>query len=516
MIDQLNDADHWSYSPAASIGPHSSCDLPIAIDADAADDQFGEIHCSIPVRVAERATGPGHMSSRRSQSKLNEGEAYLKANPDLEAMEFLISDTNGVLRGKWSPAEALSKAFSAGINFPLSMFGLDVWGREVEQTGLHIDSGDADGFCLGVPGSIRPVPWAASSTAQCILTMNHEDGRPFFGDPRNVLSALTERLAAMGLRACAAFELEFFLLDPQSDTDEEGVIWPINVSDLGPDRQHMYAISELAELEELFGDFREAAKAQAIPIDTMVSEAAPGQFEINLKHRDDILAAADDAVILKRLVGEIARKHGLRASFMAKPFNEWAGNGMHIHVSLIDKKGVNVFANRRTGEAKRSHAIAGLLKTMREATIFFVPTFNGFRRLQPGSYAPTRVAWGRNNRSVAVRIPPSDAAANRIEHRIAGADANPYLVAAAVLAGMIEGLDEGKDPPQAIDGNAYDSKRLKRLPDNMPEAIDLFESSRFIARHFGEPYRHLYAETKKVECRTFLSEITALERETYL
>lgn len=472
------------------------------------------------IRISARPTGRGNrlgfMSTKRPRSGGNEGEAYLKANPDLEAMEFLISDTNGVLRGKWSPSEALSKAFSAGINFPLSMFGLDVWGREVEATGLHIESGDADGFCIGIPGSIRPVPWAASRTAQCILTMNHEDGRPFFGDPRHVLAAIADRLAADGLSACAAFELEFFLLDPQSDTDDEGVIWPINVSDLGPDRQHMYAISELAELEGLFGDIREAAREQAIPIDTMVSEAAPGQFEINLKHRDDILAAADDAVMLKRLVCEIARKHGLRASFMAKPFNEWPGNGMHIHVSLLDRKGANVFAHPKSGEARRGHAIAGLLKTMREATIFFVPTFNGFRRLQPGSYAPTRVAWGRNNRSVALRIPPSDPPASRIEHRIAGADANPYLVAAAVLAGIMEGLDDGKDPPSAIDGNAYDRKRLKHLPDNMPDAIELFEDSRFIARHFGEPYRHLYAETKKAECQTFLSEITALERETYL
>ena len=362
----------------------------------------------------------------RKRTTLNEGEAYLAAHSGLQAIELLISDTNGVLRGKWSPAEALAKAYATGINFPLSMFGLDVWGREVEETGLHIDSGDADGFCIGVPGSIRPVPWAASRTAQCILTMHHEDGRPFYGDPRHVLASVTARLADLGLTACAAFELEFFLLDPESDSDDEGVIWPINVSDLGPDRQHMYALSELSGLEGLFGDIREAAKAQAIPIDTMVSEAAPGQFEVNLQHRDSILAAADDAVMLKRLVCETARKHGLRASFMSKPFNEWAGNGMHIHVSVIGfrwpETSLPMNRKARRGAAMRSRAC---LNTMREAAILFVPTFNGFRRLQPGSYAPTRVAWGRNNRSVAVRIPPSDPAANRIEHRIAGADAKP-------------------------------------------------------------------------------------------
>lgn len=445
----------------------------------------------------------------------NEGTAFLAAHPDLDAVEFLICDTNGLLRGKWAPAGALQKAFSSGVNFPLSLFGLDVWGREVEETGLHIASGDADGFCIGVPGSVQPVPWASNRCAQAILTMQCDDGRPFYGDPRNVLKSVSDRLAEKGLTACAAFELEFFLLDPRSDKGD-GMIRPVNTATSGPDRQHMYALSDLADLGAYLNDVRTAAEAQNIPVDTIVSEAAPGQYEINLNHRQDILRAADEAVLLRRLISETARKNGLRATFMAKPFQNWAGNGMHIHVSLIGDNGANIFADPDNGETRRGHAVSGLLDTMHEATILFVSTYNGFRRLQPGSYAPTRIAWGRNNRSVAVRIPPSEPAANRIEHRIAGADANPYLVGAAVLAGMLRGLDTGAEPPAATDGNAYDAGQIESLPDNMPDAIRLFETSPFIADFFGEPYRHLYAETKKAECRAFQSEITELERQTYL
>lgn len=446
----------------------------------------------------------------------NDGAAFLAAHPDLEAVEFLVSDTNGVLRGKWAPASALEKAFSSGINLPLSLFGLDAWGREVQETGLHIASGDADGFCIGVAGTVCPVPWAKNRTAQAILTMTCDDDRPFFGDPRNVLKSLSDRAADSGLTACAAFELEFFLLDPRKAGDGDTRIPPINASAGGPDRQHMYALSELSDIGEFLDALRAGAVAQAIPVDTIVSEAAPGQFEVNLNHCDDILRAADDAVLLRRLICETARNYGFRATFMAKPFGQWAGNGMHIHVSLLDGNDANIFADPKSGNARRGHAVAGLLDTMREATIIFVSTYNGFRRLQPDSYAPTRIAWGSNNRSVAVRIPPSPPSANRIEHRIAGADANPYLVGAAVLAGMLHGLEAADEPPAGIDGNAYDAEDVERLPDNMAEAIALFEASPFIGDYFGAPYRKLFSEIKKVEYQAFLSEITELERQTYL
>ncbi len=446
---------------------------------------------------------------------LNEVERYLATHPDTEAVEFLITDSNGILRGKWAPAGAIAKAFKEGVNFPLSMFGLDVWGREVMETGLHVETGDRDGFCKAMPGTLRPVPWADRPTAQAILSMHSERGEPFHGDPRNVLASVLKRVEAAGFTPMCAIELEFYLLDPKAQPSPNGVMQPVFQGVGGPVPQNMYALSDLAQFSDLFSDIWAYGKAQGLPIDTMVSEAAPGQFEVNLKHRPDALAAADDAVMLKRLVVEVARRHGLKATFMAKPYIDVAGSGLHVHVSMLDQAGRNIFSHPDTGEKRLEQAIAGLLQNMKAATLIFVPTLNGFRRLQPGSYAPTTASWGHNNRSVGVRVPASPPEARRLEHRIAGADANPYLVMAAILAGMLDGLEGELQPPPPVDINAYE-EAVPRLPDDMGEAIALFERSDFIRRAFGVEYRKLFAHLKRAELRAFDREITPLERMTYL
>ncbi|MEW5423622.1 glutamine synthetase family protein [Amorphus sp. 3PC139-8] len=446
---------------------------------------------------------------------LDEVERYLSHHPDTEAVELLITDTNAVMRGKWAPAGTIEKAFTSGVAFPLSMFGLDVWGREVMETGLHVDTGDRDGFCKAVPGSLRPVPWADVPTAQVVLTMTTETGKPFHGDPRHALEAVVARAAKLNLRACVAFELEFYLLTGRTGEAQAEALRPVLSLGDGPDRQNMYALSDLSAHSDFFAAVRAGAKAQGLPIDTILSEAAPGQFEINLKHRVDAMAAADDALLLKRLVQETARRHGLRATFMAKPFMPWAGNGMHCHVSMVDIDGANIFADASKGQRTLEHAVAGLLEGMAPAMLVFVPTWNGYRRLLPGSYAPTRVAWGHNNRSVAVRIPAGEAAATRIEHRIAGADANPYLVLAAILAAMLDGIEEQRVPPPPTDRNAYEAP-APQLPDDMQDAVRLFRKSDFIRRTFGVEYRAMYAAIKEAEISAFRSEISPLERSTYL
>lgn len=461
------------------------------------------------------AAAGGDAAAGPLPSAAGEVERFLAAFPETETVELLITDTCGVLRGKWAPASALQKAFGPGVNFPLSLFGVDVWGREVMETGLHVDTGDRDGFCRAVPGTLKPVPWAAHPAAQAVLTMHTERGVPFHGDPRTRLEAVVERLAGAGLAAVCAFELEFYLLDPAAPAHATGTAMPVGAAPTGPERTHVLALSELSAQGALFRDVRAHAKAQGLPIDTIVKEAAPGQFEVNLKHRGDALAAADDVVLLKRLVGETARRHGLKASFMAKPFMGLAGNGMHVHASLVDTSGRNVFAAPNGGERLLEAAIAGLVETMAASTLLFVPTWNGFRRLQPGSYAPTRAAWGHNNRSVAVRVPASPPEARRLEHRIAGTDANPYLVLAAVLGGMLEGIERGAAPPPPADRNGYEEP-APALPSSMAEAIRLFERSDFVRRTFGAEYRSLFAAVKKAEMAAFLEEITPLERSTYL
>nr|WP_306785620.1 glutamine synthetase family protein [Chelativorans sp. ZYF759] len=431
----------------------------------------------------------------------------------MEAVEFLMVDPNGVMRGKWAPADALKKAFQEGVNFPMSLHGLDVWGREVAETGLHIESGDKDGYCRATRGSLSIVPWAKRKTAQVLLQTFTPEGDPFLADPRQVLKKKVAEVNARGLFPVVAFELEFYLLEPGTDWDD-GMPAPVGAMK-GPDRLRMYGLDDLAEHAALFDMIRDAADEQDLPIDTIIKEAAPGQFEVNLKHRADPLRAADDVIMLKRLVIGCARAHGLTATFMAKPFLEYAGNGMHVHASVLDDNGDNIFAGEG-GRKKLETAVAGLLKAMPVSLLLFINTWNGFRRITPGSYAPTRAVWAENNRSVALRIPVSSDQNRRVEHRIAGADANPYLVLAAVIQGMVEGIDAGDPPPPAVEGNAYDDTDGLELPDDMDDALQLMEKSGFADRALGPLLSKVYRDLKRAEIMAFWSEITPLERTTYL
>ncbi|WP_289032364.1 glutamine synthetase family protein [uncultured Roseibium sp.] len=440
-------------------------------------------------------------------------EAFLTEHPDLDTVEVVLPDTNGVLRGKWLPGGAVETVFAGGVALPYSLFGLDVWGREVESTGMHIETGDKDGVCWPIPETLKLVPWAERKTAQVLLSMYDRDGVPCLEDPRHVLKRMVDKLAAYGVTATCAFELEFYLLE-ESDGDWSEQPKPLFTTHRGPARQNMYALSDLEALLPVVDDLRRAAEMQGIPADAAVSEAAPGQFELNLHHRKDPLLAADDAVLLRRLVQGVARKHNLKASFMAKPFVEWPGNGMHVHVSMEDENG-NIFACPDEGAKRLGHAISGLLDTMPEALLLFTSTFNGFRRMQPGSYAPTSICWGFDNRSVALRVPASSPQAARIEHRIAGADANPYFVLVGVLAGMLLGLQDRKDPPPPVVGNAYEKKH-KRLTPWMDEAIDAFEASDRMKEAVGPDMHKVLTEIKKEELNEFGREISSLERQTYL
>jgi glutamine synthetase len=276
----------------------------------------------------------------------------------------------------------------------------------------------------------------------------------------------------------------------------------------------MYSLDALAEQATFIEDVRRAADAQSLPVDTIVKEAAPGQFEVNLNHQKDPMRAADDAVMLRRIIVECARKNGLKATFIATPFIDQPGNGMHVHASLLDGSGTNVFSGA-TGRKKLESAVAGLLDTMAETSLLFINSYNGFRRMQPGSYAPTRANWGENNRSVSLRIPASGESARRIEHRISGADANPYLVMAAILQAMLEGIEQGKTPPEQETGNSYEGEG-NELPSSMAVALKLFVNSEFAKRALGKEMVDILTALKRTELEAFASEITPLERSTYL
>ena len=239
-----------------------------------------------------------------------------------------------------------------------------------------------------------------------------------------------------------------------------------------------------SSMEPLFDDIRRAADLQEVPADTIISEAAEGQFEVNLVHRDDALRAADDAILLKRIIAGCAARHGLRASFAAKPFAERPGNGMHVHVSLVNRAGTNIFGETDNGADRLENAVAGLLSTMQEGMLVFANSWNGFRRFEVGSYAPNRLNWGDNNRSVAVRIPAAPAKARRFEHRIAGADANPYLVLALVLSSALDGLRKKESAPAKSEGNAYEGS-ASLLESDMARAIGSFQNPSLCVKHWA-------------------------------
>jgi glutamine synthetase len=473
---------------------------------------------TVPSTLVDAVTAPAGASGASDGSRFISAEheaeyrAFVAKHPDIEAVEFLMVDPNGVMRGKWAPGDALKKAFQEGVNFPMSLHGLDVWGREVVETGLHIETGDKDGYCRATRGSLSIVPWAKRKTAQVLLQTFSPEGEPFMADPRQVLKKKVAEVNAKGFFPVVAFELEFYLLDPELEWSD-GMPGPVGAA-AGPDRLRMYGLDDLAEHAALFDMIRDAADAQKLPIDTIIKEAAPGQFEVNLKHRNDPLRAADDVIMLRRIVMGCARAHGLQATFMAKPFLEYAGNGMHVHASMLDGEGRNIFGGAG-GRRRLEAAVAGLLQTMPESLLLFINTWNGFRRITPGSYAPTRAVWAENNRSVALRIPVSNDANRRVEHRIAGADANPYLVMAALIQGMVEGIEQDLVPPPPVEGNAYDEEGLS-LPDDMDDALQLMARGDFVDRALGPLLAKVYKDLKRAEIVAFWSEITPLERTTYL
>ena len=431
-----------------------------------------------------------------------------------EIIEVLLPDINGVLRGKWLPASGAGKLDTDGVPMPLSLFGLDLWGREVMETELHVETGDVDGVCLPVAGTLAPVPWIRDQpTGQVLVSMHEPSGKPWYLDPRHRLQAVVDRFAELGLTPVVAFELEFYLVTDR--TDAAGAPIPFGHRPAGPSRQNMYDMSDLETVAPLMREIRAAATAQGILADAVISEAAPGQFEVNLLHRADPMRAADDAVLFRRLVKGIARRHGWRATFMPKPYYEFAGSGTHVHVSLIDADGRNAFGEVAGGDALLASAAAGLLASARETALVHVHSHNGFRRLAPGAYAPTTLSWGYDNRSVAVRVPNGGPKARRLEHRIAGADANPYLVLAAILAGMHAGIVSELVPPPPLTGDAY-VQEGDRLPTSLREAAEVFAASDFVRIYFGAEFQRIFALMKLSEAGEFERIISEIEYDAYL
>ncbi|SHK66477.1 glutamate--putrescine ligase [Marinobacter antarcticus] len=441
----------------------------------------------------------------------------MTANRNTE-FDFFITDLNGNLRGKRIPSTAMEKVMKEGVKLPRSVVGFDFWGADVLDNGLVFETGDSDGVCLPVSDKAIPVPWAESPREQILAMMFNPDGSAFEADPRQVLKRVVDRFRARGLRPVMATELEFYLMDGESETTQRPI--PPLLADGGRRLSNTegYAVEEMDGFSAFFADIREACDLQGIDADTIVAEMGPGQFEINLNHVDDPMSAADQAILFKRLVRGVSRNHGYAATFMAKPYADQSGNGFHVHFSLLDEAGQNVFDDgTEQGSTIMKQAVAGMLKTMPDTMLTLAPNQNSYRRFMPGAHAPMFASWGYENRTVALRIPESPCVARRIEHRVAGADANPYLVLASVLAGALYGIENGLGPTDPVEGDAYSEiDESMMLPNKWEDATDAFENSAVLREYLGEEFQRVYTAAKRQEQRLLNERITDVEYEAYL
>jgi glutamine synthetase len=442
--------------------------------------------------------------------------AKLALLAESEFIEAFIIDVNGVPRGKWLQKDKAKALLGTGIAMPRSAFLLDIWGRDIVEGGIAYDTGDPDGLCVAVPHSITRMGWSEGNATQALLTMQELDGSLYYLDPRGVLANVLDRFAATGLTPALGVELEFYLVDPghtggqpiaPRGADESGWRgWQIDAVGLG----------EIHDYEPILREMMATAKAQEITLETLISESGPGQFEVTLKYSTDALRVADSATLFKRTIKQVARKHNLTATFMAKPYGQWAGSGMHVHMSVLDEAGKNVFL----GEAGRGsemlyHALGGIIKCMPDTMLTLAPHANSYRRFAPGVHAPTYGDWGHDNRMAAVRVITADPTASRIEHRVAGADCNPYLAFASLLGSALHGIETAADPGPETFGNQR-SPLAPPLPIAWSSAVDKFADSTHMTQIFGEKFQRYYTACKRQEISEMRRRISDVEYDAYL
>jgi glutamine synthetase len=445
-----------------------------------------------------------------------EFDAAVAAHPDVAFVDALIVDISGAIRGKRLPIADAGRLFETGMQLPRSVYLLDVKGEMVNAFGRGFGDGDPDGTAWPVPGSVARVWGEGPNRLQLLTTMRNEDGAPTAGEPRAALTHVLSRFDELRLTPVVAVELEFYLIDRVRDAS--GVPQPLIDPRTGLREKDnaVYSIDDLDRYRSFHAALNEAARVQNLPVSAASSEYAPGQFEINLHHQPDALAAADHGVFLKEIVRAAAAASGVEATFMAKPYPERIGSGLHIHASILDEGGRNVFDDGTpNGSDALRHAIGGLQALMPESMALFAPSLNSYRRFQPDMFAPVNRRWGYNNRSAGMRVPLSPGDARRIEHRAAGADANPYFALAAVLAGLHHGLVNRIDPGPPATANVSGEPDLA-LPFTIDDALILLKNATILPSYLGAETAALYGETKRLEAVRFRKLISPAEYDWYL
>lgn len=440
---------------------------------------------------------------------LAEVRAFRQRYPDVRYVDLIALDIPGHFYGKRFPVDMLEKvAAGSALKLPQNSVLLGVQGGLFKIGDYCFNDGDPDARRRLVPGTLKPVTWEAQPLGQMLITSDGTE-KPIVFEPRQVLAQVLDRLAAKGFHPVVAFELEFYLFDkklrdglPQFPRD--------GLTDDTDDQPNMH-IERLSRFAPVLDDMVEASRAQGIDTTVITAELGPGQFEINFGHLDDGLRAADWAALFCRSSRGVALKHGYRASFMAKPYLQHPGNGMHIHVSLYDAAGNNILAANQQRSLR--HAVAGCLELLPHCMPIFAPNQNAYRRLGGTTNIATRASWGFEDRDACLRIPESDAKNLRIEHRLAGADANPYLVLAAILVGLEHGLESGNEPIAPLNENRSSGVDF---PLEMLEAVRAMQHQPQLREGLGAEFVDVYCENKRQDHLAFMQEISAREYRWYL
>ena len=427
-------------------------------------------------------------------------------------VEAIIPDMAGIARGKIMPAEKF--AVDAGLRLPESIFLQTVTGDYPLNTDAAMSPAEIDIVLKADPRTVREVPWAAEPTAQVIHDCFYSDGRRVTMAPRHVLRHVLELYEARGWQPVVAPELEFYLVEPNIDADYP-LKPPVGRSGRAEPGRQSYSIAAVNEFDPLFDDIYAFCEKQDIEIDTLIHEDGPAQMEINLLHGNAI-DLADQAFLFKRTAREAALRHKIYATFMAKPYAKEPGSAMHIHQSIVDSKtGQNVFSEADGTPSRLFFAhIAGLQKYLPAAMALFAPNVNSYRRISRLQTAPINVQWGYDNRTAGLRVPVSSPQSRRVENRVGGADANPYLAIAASLACGYLGMIENLQPTEPIAGSAHDLPFS--LPRSLDEALRQMRGCDELTAVLSEPFVEAFAIVKESEYEVFLQVISSWEREHLL
>ncbi len=453
-----------------------------------------------------------HEQVSSETAPISEWQEFRAANPEVQAIDAFIIDLNGHTAGKRLPAVDGEKLYKEGVMYSACAPLADCRGLGHNAGGMGKSDGDPDGIARPLRGYLRRVPWAATPTAQVVCHMTDAaDGNDLWFDPRVILTNIVGQCRAAGLHPVMACELEFYLIDPCRSAD--GGITLGALPGRTPSRRA--ANLSLEAVEDMAGFLSRvdaAAAEQQLPVCGAVAEYGVGQYEVNLRHIADPVLAADQAVLLKRLVKGVARSLGMEATFMAKPFMAEPGSGLHVHVSVVDEAGRNRFG-AANGEALLRHGIAGMQALMYDSMALYAPNFNSQRRFL-GPFVPSSRDWGHNNRSVAFRVPLGTGEARRIEHRVAGADASPHLALSAVLAALLHGITHRLESSAPIDGQAIGADDAD-FPGDLVVALDRLESSSVLGKYIPARYLKVYSEVKRGEYGALIDAVFHREYDFY-